>query len=286
MFYFENVYTYSIVSYNMSNLSSRAEQLAAFDRLLTIMDELRAQCPWDKKQTTESLRHLTIEETFELSDAILQGDAEEIKKEVGDLLLHLVFYAKIGSEQGSYDIRTVIDSLCEKLIRRHPHIYGDTVAQDEEAVKQNWEKIKLTEKGNVSVLGGVPKSLPALIKAMRIQEKARGVGFDWDEPEQVWEKVKEEMGEFEAEFQVASEKKIDQEKATAEFGDLLFSLINYARFIDINPEEALERTNIKFISRFQYLEQAAKAAGKNLNEMSLAEMDVYWEEAKKVTSSK
>jgi len=286
MFYFENVYTYSIVSYNMSNLSSRAEQLAAFDRLLTIMDELRAQCPWDKKQTTESLRHLTIEETFELSDAILQGDAEEIKKEVGDLLLHLVFYAKIGSEQGSYDIRTVIDSLCEKLIRRHPHIYGDTVAQDEEAVKQNWEKIKLTEKGNVSVLGGVPKSLPALIKAMRIQEKARGVGFDWDEPEQVWEKVKEEMGEFEAEFQVASEKKIDQEKATAEFGDLLFSLINYARFIDINPEEALERTNIKFISRFQYLEQAAKAAGKNLNEMSLAEMDVYWEEAKKVASIK
>ncbi len=286
MFYFENVYTSSIVSYKMSNLSSRAEQLAAFDRLLTIMDELRAQCPWDKKQTTESLRHLTIEETFELSDAILQGDAEEIKKEVGDLLLHLVFYAKIGSEQGSYDIRTVIDSLCEKLIRRHPHIYGDTVAQDEEAVKQNWEKIKLTEKGNVSVLGGVPKSLPALIKAMRIQEKARGVGFDWEEPEQVWDKVKEEMGEFEAEFQVGAGSKIDQEKAAAEFGDLLFSLINYARFIDINPEEALERTNIKFISRFQYLEQAAKAAGKNLSEMSLAEMDVYWEEAKKVASTK
>ena len=286
MFYFENVYTSSIVSYNMSNLSSRAEQLAAFDRLLTIMDELRAQCPCDKKQTTESLRHLTIEETFELSDAILQGDAEEIKKEVGDLLLHLVFYAKIGSEQGSYDIRTVIDSLCEKLIRRHPHIYGDTVAQDEEAVKQNWEKIKLTEKGNVSVLGGVPKSLPALIKAMRIQEKARGVGFDWEEPEQVWDKVNEEMGEFEAEFQVGAGSKIDQEKAAAEFGDLLFSLINYARFIDINPEEALERTNIKFISRFQYLEQAAKAAGKNLSEMSLAEMDVYWEEAKKVASTK
>ena len=281
MLYFENVYTSSIVSYNMSNLSSRAEQLAAFDRLLTIMDELRAQCPWDKKQTTESLRHLTIEETFELSDAILEGNPEEIKKEVGDLLLHLVFYAKIGSEQGSYDIRTVIDSLCEKLIRRHPHIYGDTVAQDEETVKQNWEKIKLTEKGNVSVLGGVPKSLPALIKAMRIQEKARGVGFDWEEPEQVWEKVKEEMGEFEAEFRVASGTKIDQEKAASEFGDLLFSLINYARFIDINPEEALERTNIKFISRFQYLERAAKAAGKNLSEMSLAEMDVYWEEAKK-----
>ena len=286
MLYFENVYTSSIVSYNMSNLSSRAEQLAAFDRLLTIMDELRAQCPWDKKQTTESLRHLTIEETFELSDAILEGNPEEIKKEVGDLLLHLVFYAKIGSEQGSYDIRTVIDSLCEKLIRRHPHIYGDTVAQDEETVKQNWEKIKLTEKGNVSVLGGVPKSLPALIKAMRIQEKARGVGFDWEEPEQVWEKVKEEMGEFEAEFRVASGTKIDQEKAASEFGDLLFSLINYARFIDINPEEALERTNIKFISRFQYLERAAKAAGKNLSEMSLAEMDVYWEEAKKVGSTK
>ena len=281
MLYFENVYTSSIVSYNMSNLSSRAEQLAAFDRLLTIMDELRAQCPWDKKQTTESLRHLTIEETFELSDAILEGNPEEIKKEVGDLLLHLVFYAKIGSEQGSYDIATVIDSLCEKLIRRHPHIYGDTVAQDEETVKQNWEKIKLTEKGNVSVLGGVPKSLPALIKSMRIQEKARGVGFDWEEPEQVWEKVKEEMGEFEAEFRVASGTKIDQEKAASEFGDLLFSLINYARFIDINPEEALERTNIKFISRFQYLERAAKAAGKNLSEMSLAEMDVYWEEAKK-----
>ncbi len=286
MLYFENVYTSSIVSYNMSNLSSRAEQLAAFDRLLTIMDELRAQCPWDKKQTTESLRHLTIEETFELSDAILEGNPEEIKKEVGDLLLHLVFYAKIGSEQGSYDIRTVIDSLCAKLIRRHPHIYGDTVAQDEETVKQNWEKIKLTEKGNVSVLGGVPKSLPALIKAMRIQEKARGVGFDWEEPEQVWEKVKEEMGEFETEFRVASGTKIDQEKAASEFGDLLFSLINYARFIDINPEEALERTNIKFISRFQYLERAAKAAGKNLSEMSLAEMDVYWEEAKRVESIK
>ena len=286
MLYFENVYTSSIVSYNMSNLSSRAEQLAAFDRLLTIMDELRAQCPWDKKQTTESLRHLTIEETFELSDAILEGNPEEIKKEVGDLLLHLVFYAKIGSEQGSYDIATVIDSLCEKLIRRHPHIYGDTVAQDEETVKQNWEKIKLTEKGNVSVLGGVPKSLPALIKAMRIQEKARGVGFDWEEPEQVWEKVKEEMGEFEAEFRVGAGSKIDQEKAAGEFGDLLFSLINYARFIDINPEEALERTNIKFIARFQYLERAAKAAGKNLSEMSLAEMDVYWEEAKKAGSTK
>jgi len=283
MLYFETVYTPTLVSFPMSTLPTRAEQLAAFDRLLTIMDELRAQCPWDKKQTTESLRHLTIEETFELSDAILEGNSEEIKKELGDLLLHLVFYAKIGSEQGTYDITSVIHALCEKLIRRHPHIYGDTVAADEEAVKQNWEKIKLQEKGNLSVLGGVPKSLPALIKAMRIQEKARGVGFDWEKPEQVWEKVEEEMQEFHAEFNAASEKEMDRQKAMGEFGDLLFSLINYARFIEINPEEALERTNLKFISRFQYLEQAAKAAGKNLSEMSLAEMDVYWEEAKKST---
>lgn len=265
----------------MSNLSSRAEQLAAFDRLLTIMDELRAQCPWDKKQTTESLRHLTIEETFELSDAILEGNPEEIKKELGDILLHIVFYAKIGSEEGNFDMATLINSLCEKLIRRHPHIYGDTVAQDEETVKQNWEKIKLQEKGNVSVLGGVPKSLPAVIKAMRIQEKARGVGFDWEEKHQVWEKVEEEMQEFKAEFNAAEDKEIDQEKAAGEFGDLLFSLINYARFIDINPEEALERTNLKFIKRFQYLENAAREAGKNLSDMTLTEMDVYWNEAKK-----
>lgn len=265
----------------MINLSTRAEKLAAFDRLLTIMDELREQCPWDKKQTTESLRHLTIEETFELSDAILEGDADEIKKELGDILLHIVFYARIGSEEGNFDMKTMIDSLCEKLIRRHPHIYGDTLAEDEEAVKQNWEKIKLTEKGNKSVLGGVPKSLPALIKAMRIQEKARGVGFDWEEKHQVWEKVEEEMQEFKDEFNVADEKEIDQEKASGEFGDLLFSLINYARFIDINPEEALERTNKKFIKRFQYLENAAKESGKNLSDMTLAEMDVYWNEAKK-----
>lgn len=264
----------------MTNLSSRAEKLAAFDRLLTIMDELREQCPWDKKQTTESLRHLTIEETFELSDAILEGDPEEIKKEVGDILLHIVFYARIGSEEGNFDIKTIIDALCEKLIRRHPHIYGDTEAEDQEAVKRNWEKIKLTENGNKSVLGGVPKSLPALIKAMRIQEKARGVGFDWEEKSQVWEKVEEEMQEFKEEFNVADEKEIDQEKASGEFGDLLFSLINYARFIDINPEEALERTNKKFIKRFQHLESAAKESGKSLSEMTLAEMDVYWNEAK------
>jgi len=262
-------------------LSTRAEKLAAFDRLLTIMDELRDQCPWDKKQTTESLRHLTIEETFELSDAIIEGDAEEVKKELGDILLHIVFYAKIGSEEGNFDIKTTIDSLCEKLIRRHPHIYGDVVAEDEEAVKQNWEKIKLTEKGNKSVLGGVPNSLPALIKAMRIQEKARGVGFDWEEKTQVWEKVEEEMEEFKAEFNVAQNSPINQEKARDEFGDLLFSLINYARFIDINPEEALERTNKKFIKRFQYLESAAKDSGKVLSDMTLAEMDIYWNEAKK-----
>ncbi len=265
----------------MSNLSTRAEQLAAFDRLLTIMDELRAQCPWDKKQTTESLRHLTIEETFELSDAILEGNPEEIKKELGDILLHLVFYAKIGSEEGNFDIKTLIDALCDKLIRRHPHIYGDVKVADDEAVKQNWEKIKLQEKGNVSVLGGVPRSLPALIKAMRIQEKARGVGFDWEEKNQVWEKVEEEMQEFKAEFNAAEEGEIDKEKASGEFGDLLFSLINYARFIDINPEEALERTNLKFIKRFQYLEKAASESGKSLSEMTLAEMDVYWNEAKK-----
>lgn len=265
----------------MSELSSRKEQLEAFDRLLTIMDELREQCPWDRKQTIESLRHLTIEETFELSDAILENDMEEIKKELGDILLHIVFYAKIGDEKKAFDIKTVIDSLCEKLIRRHPHIYGDTIATDEEAVKQNWEKIKLKEKGNTSVLGGVPKSLPALIKSMRIQEKARGVGFDWEEKNQVWEKVEEEMQEFKAEFNADTDKEIDHEKATGEFGDLLFSLINYARFIEINPEEALEKTNIKFIKRFQYLENAAKKSGKKIEDMTLAEMDVYWEEAKK-----
>jgi len=264
----------------MSELSSRKTQLESFDKLLTVMDELREQCPWDRKQTIESLRHLTIEETFELSDAILDGDMEEIKKELGDILLHIIFYARIGSEKGAFDISTVIDSLIEKLIRRHPHIYGDTIAADEDAVKQNWEKIKLGEKGAKSVLGGVPRSLPALIKSMRIQEKARGVGFDWEEKEQVWEKVEEEMQEFKAEFNAVEPDKIDKAKATGEFGDLLFSLINYARFIDINPEEALEKTNLKFIKRFQYLEEAAKRNGKEISNMTLAEMDVYWNEAK------
>jgi len=197
----------------------------------------------------------------------LEGNPEEIKKELGDLLLHIVFYARIGSEEGNFDMKTLIDSLCEKLIRRHPHIYGDVIADNEEAVKQNWERIKLLEKGNVSVLGGVPRSLPALIKSMRIQEKARGVGFDWEEKHQVWEKVEEEMQEFKDEFNVATDSEIDREKAAGEFGDLLFSLINYARFIDINPEEALERTNLKFIKRFQYLENAAKNNGKALSEM-------------------
>lgn len=266
----------------MSELSSRKSQIESFDKLLTIMDELRAQCPWDRKQTMESLRHLTIEETFELSDAILDDNLDEIKNELGDILLHIVFYSKIGSEKSAFDIGRVIDGLCEKLVRRHPHIYADTVAEDEEAVKQNWEKIKLKEKGISSVLGGVPRSLPAIIKAMRIQEKARGVGFDWEEKNQVWEKVEEEMQEFKAEFNAGRPEEINLEKAKGEFGDLLFSLINYARFIDINPEEALERTNLKFIKRFQYLENAAKEAGRKIEDMTLAEMDVYWEEAKKV----
>ncbi len=266
----------------MAEKKDRTKTLAAFEHLLTIMEELREKCPWDRKQTLESLRHLTIEETFELSDAILENDLPEIKKELGDILLHLVFYAQIGSELKAFDMADVIQSLNEKLIRRHPHIYGDVEAKDEEAVKQNWEKIKLQEKGqkNKSVLGGVPSSLPALIKAMRIQEKARGVGFDWEEPNQVWDKVEEEMQEFKSAFSADDGSEINREEATGEFGDLLFSLINYARFIDINPEEALERTNRKFIHRFQYLEKAAANSGKKLDQMTLAEMDRYWEDAK------
>jgi len=264
----------------MINPDKRKKQLVAFDQLLTIMDELREKCPWDKKQTIESLRHLTIEETFELSDAILDNDLKEISKELGDILLHIVFYARIGDEKGAFDIAKVIDQLNEKLIRRHPHIYGDTTVEDEEEVKQNWEKIKLNEKGNTSVLGGVPKSLPALIKAMRIQEKARGVGFDWEEKHQVWEKVEEELAEFRENFDATGEQPVDVEEATKEFGDLMFSLINYSRFIGVNPEDALERTNRKFIFRFQYLENEAKSSGKTLSEMSLEEMDAYWEAAK------
>ena len=265
----------------------RQEQLTAFDRLLTIMDELREQCPWDRKQTMDTLRHLTIEETYELSDAILEKDLSEIRKELGDIQLHLIFYAKIASEAGgnspgSFDMADVLNGVCDKLISRHPHIYGDingqkVVADTEEQVKANWEQLKLKE-GNKSVLGGVPGSLPALVKAMRIQEKARGAGFDWEEKEQVWEKVEEEMQEFKDEF--TTPEGVDPERAEGEFGDLLFSLVNYARFIDINPETALERTNKKFIKRFQYLEERAKANGKALNDMTLAEMDVYWNEAK------
>lgn len=257
----------------------RAEKLAAFDRLLTIMDELRENCPWDKKQTMESLRHLTIEETYELGDAILEKDMTEIRKELGDIMLHLVFYARIASEDNIFDMSHVINGLCEKLISRHPHIYGNAQADTEEEVKRNWEALKLKEGGNKGVLSGVPKSLPALIKAMRIQEKARGVGFDWDNKEQVWEKVEEELGEFKAEI---TEQDVDKQKAEAEFGDLLFSLINYARFMDINPEEALERTNKKFIKRFNYLETQSKQDGKELQQMTLAEMDTYWNEAKKL----
>jgi MazG family protein len=257
----------------------RAEKLKAFDRLLTVMDELRENCPWDKKQTLESLRHLTIEETYELSDAILEGDLTEVKKELGDLMLHMVFYSRIGSEKNAFDVADVLNSICDKLIERHPHIYGDVVANDEQTVKSNWEKIKL-KTGNKSVLEGVPKSLPALVKAIRIQDKARGVGFDWEKKEQVWEKVEEEMHEFKEEFNAEKNTPVNKEKAMAEFGDLLFSLVNYSRFIDIDPEEALERTNKKFIKRFQYLEEASAKDGKKLGEMTLAEMDIYWNRAK------
>jgi len=258
----------------------RKEKLEAFDRLLTIMDELRLNCPWDKKQTLESIRHLTIEETYELSDAILTENLEEVKKEIGDLMLHMVFYSKIADEQKVFDIGDALNAISDKLVHRHPHIYSDVEANDEEAVKANWEKIKLKEKGNTSVLGGVPTSLPALVKAIRIQDKARGIGFDWEKKEQVWEKVEEEMQEFKAEFNVAENEAIDKKKALGEFGDLLFSLVNYSRFIDIDPEEALERTNLKFIKRFQYLEAESKKDGKSIGEMSLEEMDHYWEKAK------
>nr|WP_298999502.1 nucleoside triphosphate pyrophosphohydrolase [uncultured Allomuricauda sp.] len=255
-------------------MHSRKEQLTAFDRLLTIMDELRAQCPWDKKQTIQSLRHLTIEETYELGDAILDNDLDEVKKELGDLLLHIVFYAKIGSETNDFDIADVAHGISEKLINRHPHIYGDIKVENEDEVKQNWENIKLKE-GKKSVLEGVPNSLPALVKANRIQEKVAGVGFDWEEPAQVFEKVKEELSELQEEV-----KSQNADRLEAEFGDVLFSMINYARFLNVNPENALERTNKKFIKRFQYLEEKAKESGKALKDMTLAEMDVFWEQAK------
>jgi XTP/dITP diphosphohydrolase len=257
-------------------MNTRAEQLQAFDRLLTVMDELRAHCPWDKKQTIKTLRHLTIEETYELGDAILDNDLQEVKKELGDLLLHIVFYAKIGSETNDFDIADVANSICDKLIHRHPHIYGDVKVENEEEVKQNWEKLKLKE-GKTSVLEGVPKSLPALVKASRIQEKVSGVGFDWEEPHQVWEKVEEELQEFKDEIKNGNKEHIENE-----FGDVLFSMVNYARFLKINPENALEMTNKKFTKRFQYLESKAKTLNKSLGDMTLAEMDVFWEEAKKL----
>ena len=256
-------------------MNSRKDQLKALDRLLTIMDELREQCPWDKKQTLESLRHLTIEETYELGDAILENDLEEVKKELGDLLLHIVFYARIGSETKDFDIADVANEICEKLINRHPHIYSDVVVADEEEVKQNWEALKLKE-GKKSVLEGVPKSLPALVKANRIQDKVAGVGFDWEEPQQVFVKLQEELEELQHEISEDNKANIE-----AEFGDVLFSMINYARFLKVDPENALERTNKKFIKRFQYLEKKTKEIGKSLKEMTLTEMDKYWEEAKK-----
>ena len=254
----------------------RSQQLFAFERLLDIMDELREQCPWDRKQTFESLRHLTIEETYELGDAILDNDLQEIKKELGDLLLHIVFYAKIGSEQNAFDIGDVANEICDKLINRHPHIYGDTKVDDADQVIKNWESIKLKE-GRNSVLEGVPKSLPALVKAFRIQEKAAGVGFEWDNAEDVLDKVKEEITEFNQEVEDQNLDKMEDE-----FGDVLFSLINYARYLKINPELALERTNKKFIKRFKYIEESAKNEGKVINELTLDQMEVFWNKAKKI----
>lgn len=269
---------------------SRAEHLAAFGRLLDIMDDLRAKCPWDKKQTFESLRHLTIEETYELGDAILTGDLDEVRGEVGDLMLHMVFYCKLGAEQRVFDAADALHGICDKLVHRHPHIYGDVEATTEEEVKANWEKIKLAEKGGKqagarkSVLEGVPKGLPSMVKAQRIQEKVRGVGFDWDHADQVWEKVKEELNEFKEELDQAE--KADPDKVSGEFGDLLFSLINFARFHDINPDEALERTNRKFQTRFQAMEEEIAAKELDLTQMDLAEMDIFWDAAKAATDQK
>lgn len=256
-------------------MTRREEQLKALNNLLNIMDELRSKCPWDKKQTFETLRHLTIEETYELADAILDNNTEEIKKELGDLLLHIVFYSKIGSETNDFDIADVANTISEKLIYRHPHIYGDVQVSNENEVKQNWEKLKL-KTGKKSVLEGVPKSLPAMVKANRIQDKVAGVGFDWEKPQQVWLKVQEELNELNTEIKNKNTKEIE-----AEFGDVLFSLINYARFINVNPENALERTNKKFTNRFKHLENEAKKQNKNLQNMTLAEMNVFWNEAKK-----
>ena len=257
-------------------MTNRNKQLKAFDRLLTIMDELREQCPWDQKQTMETLRTLTIEETYELGDAILNADLNEVKGELGDLFLHIVFYSKIASETNDFDIADVINTICEKLIHRHPHVYSNLIIKDETEVKQNWESLKLKE-GNKSVLQGVPQSLPALVKASRIQEKVAGVGFDWKHTDQVWNKIEEEIKEFKQEIL-----NMNQESIEDEFGDVLFSLINYARFINVNPENALERTNKKFTKRFQHLEKKANENKIQLSEMTLAEMEIYWDEAKKL----
>jgi XTP/dITP diphosphohydrolase len=257
-------------------MTDKTQQLKAFERLLIIMDELRANCPWDKKQTMETLRHLTIEEVYELGDAILENNLDEVKNELGDVLLHIAFYSKIGSETKAFDIADVCNGISDKLVKRHPHIYGDVKVKDEEEVKRNWEQIKLNE-GKKSVLEGVPNGLPALVKANRIQDKAAGVGFDWEKPQQVWEKVEEELRQLQKEVQLNQTDKIE-----SELGDVLFSLVNYARFLNINPENALERTNKKFIKRFQYLEAKAKTNNKLLRDMTLAEMDVFWEEAKNI----
>jgi len=246
----------------------------AFARLLKIMDELRVQCPWDKKQTMDTLRYLTIEELYELSDAILDKDMSEIKKELGDLLLHIVFYARIASETNDFDITDVINDVCDKLVHRHPHIYGDVKVKDEKEVKKNWEKLKLKE-GKESVLEGVPKSLPAMVKAFRIQEKVKGIGFDWDNKSQIWDKVLEEIEELKVEV-----KKGDNDRIESEFGDVLFALTNYARFIEVNPDDALERTNKRFIKRFQIMESKLKKEGKDLSAMKLEEMEKYWQWAK------
>jgi len=249
----------------------------SFSRLLDIMDELRAKCPWDQEQTIESLRHLTIEETYELADAILENNMDDIRKELGDILLHIVFYAKIASETGAFTIEDVIDGICEKLVFRHPHVFGNVPVNNAEDVKTNWENLKIRE-GNPSILAGVPASLPALVKAHRIQDKARAVGFDWDEREQVWDKIGEELGELQVEI-----RKMDAKKMEDEFGDFLFSMVNAARLYGIDPEAALERTNKKFIKRFNYLEQKTMKAGRPLTSMTLDEMNVEWEEAKKMT---
>lgn len=255
--------------------SDRSGQLKAFGRLLDIMDELREKCPWDRKQTMESLRHLTIEEVYELGDAILDNDLTEVRKELGDIMLHMVFYARLGQERGAFDVADVLNGICEKLIQRHPHIYGDVEVRDEEEVKQNWEKLKMKE-GRESVLEGVPRSLPAMVKATRIQDKAKGVGFDWEEKEQVWEKVQEELAELREAEASGEEQHVEEE-----LGDVLFSVINYARFLNMDPESALERTNKKFISRFTHMERQIKEQGLLMQEMSLSELEAFWRSAKK-----